>query len=172
MQRVPRYVLLLGAVMKLTPPDHPDYLHLASAVTKIEEIATFINKKIEEAVNRMRVIDIQFSLNVEGLVQPHRTFVREGQLKLRKNDEPEELEYQVYLFNDLLLLRQTSLLNTLNEYFGQVQAEKLEIPSNSLSIDERSGLEFVIQIAAAKLSFAANSEKQRELWLKAFNKIK
>jgi hypothetical protein len=47
-QRIPRYVLLLKALIKYTSEDHPDYKNLEEALKKMSELATFINTKKSE----------------------------------------------------------------------------------------------------------------------------
>lgn len=46
MQRIPRYRLLFGELIKNTPEDHPDYEPTAKALKKIEEVKK-INQKIK-----------------------------------------------------------------------------------------------------------------------------
>lgn len=69
-QRIPRYVLLLKALIKYTPEDHPDYKNLEEALHKMSELATFINTKKSEAESRNRLIELSANLvgkRLEGL---------------------------------------------------------------------------------------------------------
>jgi len=69
-QRIPRYVLLLKALIKYTPEEHPDYRNLEAALNKMSELATFINTKKFEAESRNRLVEISANLigkRLEGL---------------------------------------------------------------------------------------------------------
>ena len=57
-QRVPRYVMLLQAVLQYTKPDHPDYSQLRKALEEAQNAANVINEKLREAENRSKVIAI------------------------------------------------------------------------------------------------------------------
>ena len=74
-QRIPRYVLLLRDLFKHTPTSHPDYIDLAVACEKMEELASLVNRrKMESDRNRdvMRIqTDIYPPLAVD-LVAAHR----------------------------------------------------------------------------------------------------
>eukprot|EP00727_Mastigamoeba_balamuthi_P007516 m51a1_g3385 putative rho guanine nucleotide exchange factor 17 (676) ;mRNA; r:500481-502834 len=60
-QRIPRYVLLLGELHKSTPSGHPDIQFVVDAEENIQEFAVYINdrKRLEENVQQLR--DIQQS---------------------------------------------------------------------------------------------------------------
>ncbi|CAG8435084.1 2927_t:CDS:2 [Ambispora gerdemannii] len=81
-QRIPRYKLLLEALLKYTHESHPDYASLTKCVQQITVIADDVNEKIRDAENQQKVIEIQGQ--VEGLpsaiVKPARRFIFRGDL--------------------------------------------------------------------------------------------
>jgi len=58
-QRIPRYQLLLGPIVKLTPPTHPDFASLSKAAEEMRKLAEQINEKKREADARIKVVEIQ-----------------------------------------------------------------------------------------------------------------
>ncbi len=54
-QRVPRYVLLLQEVCKLTPSYHKDYVALKSAYEKINAMAGLMNSKKAEQAHLLQI---------------------------------------------------------------------------------------------------------------------
>ena len=45
-QRIPRYMLLLDALLKFTPPDHPDFNNLTEAIAKVKSVADHLNQAV------------------------------------------------------------------------------------------------------------------------------
>ena len=77
-QRVPRYVLLLGDLLKHTPEEHPDFEVLQKATTEIGSIAHSINERKRENENRVRI---------EGLSRQLRGNRRATRESFRPGDE-------------------------------------------------------------------------------------
>jgi hypothetical protein len=103
-QRLCKYPLLLRELIKNTPEEHPDYRNLINAQKQIEDVVTYVNEGRRSAENQQKIVEIQDSFDVElQLVSPSRRLVREGKLSLFKNGHLQPK--QVYLFNDLLLIR-------------------------------------------------------------------
>ena len=46
-QRIPRYRLLLGDLLKSTPADHPDHKDLEEAYRIAHDVANFINQSLK-----------------------------------------------------------------------------------------------------------------------------
>jgi hypothetical protein len=107
-QRLPRYVMLLEALLKYTPAVHPDREALTSAVTKIQEISQQINDTNFEVEQRRRVFEIHqavtFPPGHTGLAAPHRIFRRDSPATYYDSETSKRRRCHVYLFNDLLLL--------------------------------------------------------------------
>ncbi|KAJ2760520.1 hypothetical protein IWQ57_006285, partial [Coemansia nantahalensis] len=58
-QRVMRYPLLLEALLKYTPEDHPDHEDVALALSIAGSVATEVDRKSEELMNRQRLAELQ-----------------------------------------------------------------------------------------------------------------
>jgi len=58
-QRVPRYVLLLSDMLKLTSPTHPDFADLTKTMEKIKILAGEIDLAIGIAKSRAKCLEIQ-----------------------------------------------------------------------------------------------------------------
>lgn len=94
-QRIPRYLLLLGELKKETGTEHPDRAVLQKAIDLIESVANHIN----EQMKRLEVGSK--ALAYPELVAPHRYLMWEGTLETRIDKEKEEARF--VLFNDMLL---------------------------------------------------------------------
>ena len=46
-QRLPRYMLLISSIVKVTKADHPDYQNLNTALGKIREVTDYVNDSIK-----------------------------------------------------------------------------------------------------------------------------
>ncbi|KAL0206786.1 hypothetical protein P9112_012497 [Eukaryota sp. TZLM1-RC] len=124
-QRVPRYRLLLEAVLKQTPMEHPDFEGVFSALEAVKAVANGVNEKLKEWEDRLKIIDIErqltFGMGVDSssipkLIQPHRRLIKEGFLKKlsrRGTLQPK----RVILFNDLLMYCGGKNLWTFGRYF-------------------------------------------------------
>eukprot|EP01104_Vermistella_antarctica_P015413 TRINITY_DN5063_c0_g1_i1.p1 TRINITY_DN5063_c0_g1~~TRINITY_DN5063_c0_g1_i1.p1 ORF type:complete len:1160 (-),score=325.37 TRINITY_DN5063_c0_g1_i1:17-3496(-) len=103
-QRIPRYVMLLQELLKRTDQAHVDYDDIASALSKMREIAFRVNeeKRNAESSARLASLQTQISGKLEQLAKPTRKFVREGQFNVVDNGK--QVKAYVFLFNDLLLI--------------------------------------------------------------------
>ncbi|KAJ2451462.1 hypothetical protein EV183_003596 [Coemansia sp. RSA 2336] len=112
-QRVMRYPLLLEALLKYTPVNHPDHEDVALALSIAGSVATEVDRKSEELMNRQRLAELQSTFDwahLLGGVQlkldtftklvGQRKFVRKG--PLRKASSGKHL-YAI-LFNDFMMI--------------------------------------------------------------------
>ncbi|KAK9896826.1 hypothetical protein P389DRAFT_209431 [Cystobasidium minutum MCA 4210] len=88
-QRIPRYKLLLEALLECTPmADMPDQGEpaIASALESISNLATEMNERKRDNEGRQRLLywQAQLSRFKAPLVQPHRTVLREGHMLLER----------------------------------------------------------------------------------------
>ncbi|CAG8483041.1 16848_t:CDS:2 [Dentiscutata heterogama] len=131
-QRIPRYKLLLEALLKHTENTHPDYINLEQCVQQISLIAEEVNEKIRDAENQQKVLEIQNKVErlPDNIIDPARRFIYQGDLyKVTQRSSPvrpyfiaTEDRRAHFLFNDLLLLCiefQGKLL-----YTGQINLNK------------------------------------------------
>jgi len=102
-QRIPRYILLLGDLLKNTPKEHMDYKETENALQKAKEIADFLNEGKRKAENASRVVVIQDSLIGldEELVKQGRSYVREGMVIKKKKNASDYCHF--FLLSDILL---------------------------------------------------------------------
>ncbi len=107
-QRIPRYRLLLGDLLKMTPDTHGDYHDLKNAMAAMEDIATFMNEEIRKHENFQQVLALQGRLQGfadpsgdTSLVAPGRRLIRQGRLMkiCRRGNEPRHF----FLFSDMLV---------------------------------------------------------------------
>ncbi|CAG8511806.1 9399_t:CDS:2 [Diversispora eburnea] len=111
-QRIPRYKLLLEAVLKHTNRSHPDYENLEKCVKQITIIADEVNEKIKDAENQNKVLEIQSKIeDCPDIVDPARRYIYEGDLfkvkSVKSQTNPTYIstsDVQThYLFNDVLI---------------------------------------------------------------------
>lgn len=107
-QRIPRYVLLLKAVLEYTPSNHLDYEKLKIAITKVSEVSSYINSKMDEISSKNIAQQLTVELNLE--FNSKRLFFKEGNINEKNGNV-----YSCYLFNDLILLRKSGLFGLLNQ---------------------------------------------------------
>ena len=113
-QRIPRYKLLIGDILKNTSKDHSEYNQISTALKQIESIATFVNEGKRKNENSQILIDLAKKLKdkYSTLVQPNRQFVREhNSLQVRYKDINEK--FNVYVFKDMMILLSIKSKSTL-----------------------------------------------------------
>jgi hypothetical protein len=73
-QRIPRYVMMLKDLLKLTSPQHPDYNNLLKAVKIMTDTTVLVDRKAEDAKNAQKVLEIADSIvdSPVSIVQPNR----------------------------------------------------------------------------------------------------
>lgn len=144
-QRLPRYQLLLDSLLKSTAKCHVDYTDLQSALSKMIEITTYVNRSEAEFENIRKVLLVQEKLigKVPWLALPHRKFVKEGPTY----DEVNGKDRYLYLFNDILIIarpprdnksRVMEILNLQDFLFSVSQKEKHTLPTIKIFIKSTS----------------------------------
>eukprot|EP00727_Mastigamoeba_balamuthi_P000364 m51a1_g10324 hypothetical protein (905) ;mRNA; f:55053-60252 len=134
-QRIPRYKLLLEDLLKHTWPEHVDYEDLAKAVSKINDIAEWVNENQKRYDRMEKMVGLQNS--VTGLEEAHlqlleasRQYVREGEVievikkKLKRR--------YLMLFSDIAVLcdskrNETSLFRKTNTTSKMQFMSKIDI---------------------------------------------
>eukprot|EP01156_Anaeramoeba_ignava_P002301 Anaeramoba_ignava/a218039_9.p1 GENE.a218039_9~~a218039_9.p1 ORF type:complete len:374 (-),score=141.00 a218039_9:73-1167(-) len=104
-QRIPRYHLMLQAILKYTTQEHPDFNHLQKAIEKINEIASKIDFQVKSNENISTLTQIQETFDTNSMIQivkEGRIFLQSGVLgKLSSHGTLQKRQF--YLFNDLLI---------------------------------------------------------------------
>jgi len=156
-QRVPRYVLLLQQIQKLTPNDHPDFEHLEKSLTAMKRVADEMNTRLRQAKSSEICLKLhdkfggQFNtkrLPISSLMEAHRFFVKSSLLSSGS---------RLYLFNDLLICATPSFLGkmTVDETFF---LEKIQVFDG----DDKC---FYVQNKNNKLKLVLQNEKEKKSWM-------
>jgi len=105
-QRVPRYVLLLGMILENLPKHHKDKENLDKALEEIKKMAKYIDEKKGEAMSKVKVGEIQSSMtnNCPNLQTETRLFVKDADLVCLI--ENERCLRHFFIFNDAILVAQ------------------------------------------------------------------
>ena len=102
-QRIPRYKLLIGDLVRCTPVNHRDHVDLCKAYAVIEQVAESINDNIRQHEMVLVMLGLQRSLLglPEPLIVPGRSLIKRATLlkACRKNIQSREF----FLFNDCLI---------------------------------------------------------------------
>ncbi|CAO3695191.1 unnamed protein product [Umbelopsis ramanniana] len=124
--RMQRYPLLLDAVLKKTPEDHPDHANLTACLEIIRGIATDVDKLTAASKQKLRVLQLNEYITFKQgetvdlqLTDPQRQLFFEGDLKRRKLSGLETTEKQdlhVFLFDHVLLITKLRKGLTHEEY--------------------------------------------------------
>eukprot|EP01122_Echinamoeba_exundans_P015717 TRINITY_DN7601_c0_g1_i1.p1 TRINITY_DN7601_c0_g1~~TRINITY_DN7601_c0_g1_i1.p1 ORF type:complete len:792 (+),score=182.74 TRINITY_DN7601_c0_g1_i1:88-2463(+) len=107
-QRIPRYVLLLSEIVKLTPQGHEDHADLTKALGKVKDIADYVNTAKRRIELLQRGVDIQNQVGIKD-VPAHRMFIDEAVFYdtsvagVAEKDLPRN-SYGLYLFSDIIVL--------------------------------------------------------------------
>lgn len=127
LQRLTKYPLLLGQILKYTPESHPDNESLRHVLQRIKEILDMVNERTREVENLNRIIAIQSSLinGVEAgndFVKTGRWFLKEGPVHRKKliSSTPVYL----FLFSDLLVIARSANPLTSSSSPKKVSKEK------------------------------------------------
>jgi len=167
-QRIPRYILLLGDLLKNTPKEHSDYKETETALQKTKEIAEYLNEGKRRAENASKVVAIQDSLIGldEELVKEGRYFVREGSLIKKKKNASDYI--YIFLLSDVLLYC---------VQYKKGYKVKHKVPLSAMTINDIPDTELLKN--AFKISWAkdhswlvsSNSSVEKKGWVDDIKKI-
>ncbi|CAG8521225.1 70_t:CDS:10 [Ambispora leptoticha] len=107
--RLGRYPLLLEAVLKQTPPEHPDQTNLTKVINIIREILTNVNIESGKSENRFNLQQLDNQLKGSEyytelkLTEPGRQLIYKGTMK-KRSGAGESSDLQVFLFDHALLM--------------------------------------------------------------------
>jgi len=193
-QRICKYPLLLRAISRETPPEHPDYANTQIAIEKIESVLQVINERTQFADESQRILLLQSKIESDEpleLLHPSRRLLFEGTVnKLQKGQKAKE-RYLV-LFNDhvccsvsqciffltlpqiffLVQLLICKPLSTFSKSRYQLQKSVpggmfLVNPNTPESVDKNFKFVFqLIIVGQEKLDFGCNTEEEKNNWMK------
>ncbi|KAF7720621.1 RHO1 GDP-GTP exchange protein 2 [Apophysomyces ossiformis] len=138
--RLQRYPLLIGAILKKTPDDHPDKEQLTKCSEMLKAIANRMDELTATTKNTLRVFEINDRIRFKPgqthdlqLLEPGRKLIHEGPLMRRSHIVIESLELHVFLFDHMLLM--TKVRKTL-ENDEEYHISKRPIPLELLHVQE------------------------------------
>ena len=143
-QRIPRYVMLLGDLLKHTDAEHVDRDNIEKALAAIEEVASSLNEAQRSFESTERLLRCQQRLKGADfltLIEPHRHWIREGailQRCARLGPSAPYKECYYFLFNDILITAtpQGSHTDALN-FFAILHL--MEVTLNPITSSEADG---------------------------------
>jgi hypothetical protein len=140
--RLQRYSLLLGAVMKKTPDDHPDKSYLTQCINIVKAVAEKMDQGTVVTKNTLRIYEINSRIRYKpdehhdlNLMKPGRRLLKEGVLTRKSHIVVETVELQVFLFDHLLLMTKVKKSPT-KENDVEYMISKRPIPMALLHIQE------------------------------------
>eukprot|EP00339_Tiarina_fusa_P026170 CAMPEP_0117011394 /NCGR_PEP_ID=MMETSP0472-20121206/9802_1 /TAXON_ID=693140 ORGANISM="Tiarina fusus, Strain LIS" /NCGR_SAMPLE_ID=MMETSP0472 /ASSEMBLY_ACC=CAM_ASM_000603 /LENGTH=613 /DNA_ID=CAMNT_0004714175 /DNA_START=159 /DNA_END=2000 /DNA_ORIENTATION=- len=187
-QRIPRYNLLLGEIVKNTPRGHPDYDDLVSASEKVQETARYVNERAREAEQLAKVYTIQNQITGKfdrDLVSPDRRLIQEGELVQIYGSKGKMRNLYCIVFNDTLVccktentsrfasIKRGSRIATNTAQTQQFEyLDRISLGNKKLTLLEEDGesdyfffrIEGVDGDSTDPLILGAGSEKDRQQW--------
>jgi len=114
-QRLTRYEMLLGNILKQTSQRHDDFENLLHSLSTLKEINDDINKKKEEADNAKRLEEIESNLIEDHYAIPknlwevrNRVYIREGSLFDNSGTwSKRRTAYYYFMFSDIMIKTRT-----------------------------------------------------------------
>lgn len=104
-QRVPRYKLLLDALLHETEKTHPDYQSLTTALAKVSEVAKSNNDLMAKNTNFEALLAVQLKFDSNSKLNlldiPTRVLIKEGIME--KHSRKGKQARNFWLFNDKLI---------------------------------------------------------------------
>lgn len=172
-QRIPRYLLLLKGIVKLTGPDDPTLPDLRRALQQMESMAKQINHSFEEVEARSRVLEVQKCLEDDLiLVTTSRLHIKDGPLRKRFNHTTLKMKtdkkYWFFLFNDMLLYTSVPKKDGKCKLKYLLSLHQLSV--HDIADQSQDKLTNIIEIKHTIKSFfvVADSAEEKATWLEAF----
>jgi hypothetical protein len=168
-QRIPRYSLLLGELIKTTPEDHVDLPLLKKALEQVNEVAHKVNAEITAQQNRQLVYEKTQLLGLDEarFIQPSRHFVRQG--TMTKVCRSKDSIYEFFLFNDVLIYASKSPV-------GKFKVHQ-EIPIDSsfgiqdAKDDDKRENQFKIINSIKSFAVYTDSAESKAQWMKLLTNL-
>jgi len=164
-QRLPRYPLLIKALLKHTSPEHPDFKGLEKADKELSDIASIMDAAIETAKKTEKLAEIQNLFPDLSIVEPHRIFVHEGDVVISNKDGTSTKTCKLFFFNDkVLYATKSDNKYTDPKYISFPQEVQFsDVPQNE------DGNSFLMSIKVSKsnieLFVETKSEEEKTKWL-------
>lgn len=179
-QRVPRYTLLIGEIIKLTPTDHADLPALNRAAVDLKEAGLSINETIRrrEARDILVALDSKFGNKLNLASVEGRILIKEGPMTRMTARRGGKL-YYFHLLSDVLLYSDETLTDryTLHRMMDLRSMKVSSVEPLPAKVQHKLGRDvqpdkYEIAISAAGKSFKCqcNTAQEKMDWLAAFEK--
>eukprot|EP01114_Cavostelium_apophysatum_P015535 TRINITY_DN4249_c0_g1_i1.p1 TRINITY_DN4249_c0_g1~~TRINITY_DN4249_c0_g1_i1.p1 ORF type:complete len:916 (+),score=312.20 TRINITY_DN4249_c0_g1_i1:107-2854(+) len=174
-QRICKYPLLFRELIKHTPRDHVDYPNIELCLSKVQEVAEYVNEKQRSAESIKKMVELQDNLvdPPKGftIVAPSRKFIREGTF-IKVNDRGKQQERVLFLFNDMLLYCKALFFKRATYQFKGVIPLDVALISD---LPDTSDLQNCLQIVKLddkrKYLLGAQNPAEKKIWLADLTKI-
>lgn len=163
-QRLPKYQVLLEELLKNTTETAVEFASISSSLKQISEITLYCNEKKKELENTLRVIELRNELKIKNLVQPHRKFVREGELQ-SVNSKGDQVQANLYLFNDLFVCTKPRRGVKLPKTYKIPLGKQADVVLKSDVKPDEQAFVFSMMFSKKTLTFHCVSKKQLEDWI-------
>ncbi|XP_065352362.1 rho guanine nucleotide exchange factor 17-like isoform X3 [Cloeon dipterum] len=168
-QRIPRYELLIQALLKHTSSSHPDYSYLVSAQRAIHALAVTINCKgrascTEDNESKLSVKEVESFLDgCDIFPAPDRTFIRHDLVTVKVGESAKER--MVFLFSDLMVIAGVKKR-------GPVRKTSSNSLTSTSSILEYNKFKTLMKIPLSDVDFAKAQDESVKLLMHEITEIK
>lgn len=164
-QRLPRYVLLLGGLIENSSEGHPQYTLMTDTYDKIKNVATVINEGKREREQKNKLLQVSSLMhgapNDFELVAPHRIMINNGSLTVYnesfhgKTQSLKKVTRNLFLFSDILMILKS---DHTYKYHISIAAATVE------AIPEKAE-DFSIQSNKMYALFQCETSDERDKWV-------
>eukprot|EP00466_Bigelowiella_natans_P006196 jgi/Bigna1/145246/aug1.96_g19954 len=149
-QRIPRYVLLLKELIKNTNDDDQTKEPLRQSLTKVQDIAAYVNEQKRQMESRTTLLNISARLRNVGhfeLFKPDRHLVKKGVLHSWHHRLTKQKQHHFMLFTDVVLW-------TSPRYSG---FEQLKLDQVSVNLSKSSSISAISNNSTRSSSSSSSS---------------
>lgn len=176
-QRVPKYWMFIEKLIRGTHVNHSDYLNLMDSAAIMKEISETVMYTYKYTKQLTFLTELQCRLTEiqESIVQPNRTFIREGDLVVRQDGaNPETAHF--FLFSDMFIMTKkltgSSLLG-FSEKFKFIQKIGLH-KADIIDVKDKKDLKNCLDVKtgpSTRMTLVAPNEKEKGIWLTELCKV-
>eukprot|EP01117_Protostelium_nocturnum_P002525 TRINITY_DN1323_c0_g2_i2.p1 TRINITY_DN1323_c0_g2~~TRINITY_DN1323_c0_g2_i2.p1 ORF type:complete len:1265 (-),score=564.26 TRINITY_DN1323_c0_g2_i2:67-3558(-) len=184
-QRIPRYILLLNDLLKNTPEDHCDRVHIKESYDKFKNLGSHLNESLRIQENAATLCRLSDQIPRLGeLIAPHRRLIRQATMPMSSNSgKTFEKRCVLLLFNDIVVLidpaeNSSSFLavNADGSVDSSVQAPKpcVLVATSALCIWTDDVMDcniFHVSTPEETFVLAAENEEEKAFWLRDINTV-
>lgn len=172
-QKICKYPLQLNELLKNTEEDHPDYKPVADALESMRNCANVANER-KRRIEALADV-ISFQERVENWAGPKlcdtsSILIHSGEVS-RITSQMKSQSIQLHLFDHLLLFSKKDMLkrNTLI-YKGRVNMDAVTKISDADEYKPKRGFKLYCGEQEKWFVFTARTEKERDEWIRAFER--